>query len=147
LWRRLALEAVQLGVDGCDLVVERQAYGEFHDRHKEDANPTSYAMAGLLARVARVGWEVRTLLAAGLPGGALARARTLHEASVIATVLGRHPDTDVVQCYLDHADVDKFQRMRGFQEHAEALGLPPHTDGNLAGFPWALRLGSWRCRR
>lgn len=45
------------------------------------------ALAGLHARACRTALEVYHLLASGLPMGALARSRTLHELAVITTFL------------------------------------------------------------
>ena len=71
-----------------------------------------HSLVRLHERSRRVFWEVHCLLAGGFPGGAHARARTLYELAVVATVIaeyGRQTATDnIATRYLDHAVIGEL---------------------------------------
>lgn len=85
-------------------------------------DPRLTILSGLQARMSQVMTEVHNLASDGLPGGALARARTGHELAVFATLLsefgapdGDHPD--LTRRFRDHARVQSYQDANSYQTH------------------------------
>jgi len=87
------------------------------------------ALSGLHARACRVANEVHCLLEHGYPRAALARTRTLHELSVVATVLAEHETThaDLAERYVLHETILNSGDARVYQERASRLGYTPFT--------------------
>lgn len=79
------------------------------------------ALLRLHARACSTAHEVGVLLEAGLPDGALARWRTIHEATVIATFLKAHGDS-VAERYLLHQDVEALRALQKYDELAPMHG-------------------------
>lgn len=81
--------------------------------HRDSRDAHSQALLGLHARCCLVLCEIHTLLERGFPLGAWARARSLHETAVIATVLstfGREPGLDdLSERFLLHATIDQMR--------------------------------------
>lgn len=119
--------ALALGVD--------EVYGDYHRRRAQDdgadEDHTFWVLAGLTARAVRTANEVYVLLQAGLPSGAIARARTMHEIAVIAGAIGGSRDANVAERYIDHALVESYRRMKLYQRHAADLGYPPFGDAEI----------------
>jgi hypothetical protein len=68
------------------------------------------AMSSISARALRCALEVHVLLSRGFPGGAAARARSVHELAVVARVLSTYgPGTDLARRYLDHSSIDQYE--------------------------------------
>jgi hypothetical protein len=123
------------------LVVAAEEVGvEFDEKHRpsddEPFDPVYDALLGLHARACRTALEVYHLLSDGLPKGALARARTLHEIAVTAMVIadyGRrteHPD--LADSFLDHEAVATYKDAVNYQLNCEALGYEPFNDEEMA---------------
>lgn len=73
------------------------------------ANPnTALALNRLTLRLYSVAGEVIALAQAGYADGALARWRTIHEISIIAIFLSKHPDK-CAQMYLAHSIIDELR--------------------------------------
>jgi Family of unknown function (DUF5677) len=91
--------------------------------------PESYvleSLADLPAQACRVALEVHALLDNGLPGGAQARARTLHELAVTACVIADNAaNTDIVLRYRDHHVVDQAKDAEAYQLYCATLGQEP----------------------
>jgi hypothetical protein len=83
-------------------------------------------LADLHAQACRVALEVHALLDNGLPVGAQARARTMHELAVTACVIAENAaETDVTRRYRDHHVVDQAKDAKEYQLHCAALGEEP----------------------
>ncbi len=84
------------------------------------------SLADLHAQACRVALEVHALLDNGLPVGAQARARTLHELAVTACVIADNAaDTDVARRYRDHHVVDQAKDAKEYQLYCAVLGEEP----------------------
>lgn len=126
------------------IVVSAEETGSnFREHHLPDgtSDALSDALLGLHARACRVAFEIHSLLSAGFPMGALARARTLHEIAVTAMVLGeygREPEhPDLAERFLLHSNVQSWKDALVYQEHYEALGEEPFGDEELAAMQQA----------
>jgi hypothetical protein len=90
------------------------------------------ALRLLHERGRRVLWEVHRLLTGGFPGGAAARARTLHEIAVTAAVIGEHgrtPGSDLATRYLHHETVGLLRHVRADLALARQLGDTVSAEG------------------
>jgi hypothetical protein len=78
-------------------------------------DPVADALVALHARACLVILEVHALLSAGLPLGAYARARTLHENAIVAAAIGqfgRLPDHEELAArFLQHHTIDLYRDM------------------------------------
>ena len=84
------------------------------------------SLADLHAQACRVALEVHTLLDNGLPVGAQARARTLHELAITACVIAENAaNTDIVLRYRDHHVVDQAKDAEVYQLYCATLGQEP----------------------
>lgn len=99
---------------GLDYVSDGLSNEAITDRHKFTA------LAGLHARASRVAMEILALLRAGLPDGAHARWRTLHELSVIVQFLAAH-DELTAERYLRHEAIRSYRGATALQQHHQAL--------------------------
>lgn len=123
------------------LLVAAEESGQLFDRqHRpqdgEWFDPLADVLLGLHARACRAALEVHNLLSGGLPKGALARSRTLHEVAVCAMVLaeyGRRPQhRDLAERFIDHAAVTTYNDALTFQENCEVLGYERFSDDEMA---------------
>jgi hypothetical protein len=122
------------------VVAAEELGGEFDKKHRppddEPFDPVYDALLGLHARACRTALEVYHLLSDGLPKGALARTRTLHEIAVTAMVIadyGRrieHPD--LADRFLDHEAVATYKEAVTYQLNCETLGYEPFSDEEMA---------------
>ncbi len=81
-------------------------------------------------RACQVAREVLALLRAGLPDGAIARWRTLHELAVTASFIQKH-GAHIARRFLDHADAQTYRAAKQYQEHCVKLGRPPLTPDEM----------------
>jgi hypothetical protein len=92
-------------------------------------------LTGLHARACRTALEVHRLLSGGMPMGALARCRTLHELAVTAWVIadyGRRPEhADLAERFLLHGAVTSYKDALIYQERSQMLGYEPLTDDDM----------------
>lgn len=99
------------------------------------ADRVTVALTLLHARACQTSFEVHALLAAGLPGGAYGRYRTLHELAVTAVVMaqyGRQPAyADLADRYLNHGHIGHFRQVRERQRTGRELGWPPVPDSTV----------------
>jgi hypothetical protein len=99
------------------------------------ADRVSSALALLHARTCQTALEVHALLAAGFPGGAYGRYRTLHELAVTTAVIAEHGRTpehcDLADRYLDHTHIEHYQQARHFQRSSTHLGFQPFTQETM----------------
>jgi hypothetical protein len=95
----------------------------------------SKALILLQARACQTSFEVHALLAAGFPGGAYGRYRTLHELAVIAALMsqyGRRPGhADLADRYLGHTQIDQYRQAGHRQRSGRELGWPSLPAGTL----------------
>ncbi|HVB44691.1 MAG TPA: DUF5677 domain-containing protein [Streptosporangiaceae bacterium] len=93
------------------------------------ADSVSNALVLLHARACQTSAEVHALLAAGFPGGAYARYRTLHEIAVTTAVIAEHGRTpehaDLADRYLSHTHIEHWQCAEHYQRSSSRLGWPP----------------------
>lgn len=84
------------------------------------------ALSLLFATGIRTAKEMASLITAGHPVGALARWRTLHETTVILTVI-RNSEPFIGERYRDHTVVQAFKTIAGIKKTVEQPGqkLPP----------------------
>lgn len=92
----------------------------------------------LHGRSCRVAREVEALLRAGLPEGALARWRTLHEIAVTALLIAQEGEATAQQ-YLDHDVVKRHKLMNAHGTHAKALKQKAPTARERAAVAAAYR--------
>ena len=89
------------------------------------------AIAGVHARACRTAVETYHLLVAGLPFGALARSRTLHELAVMSTLLadfGRTPEhSDLGARYLAFDAMQNLMDAENYQKFAGRLNYQPFS--------------------
>jgi len=85
------------------------------------------ALLQLHGRSCRVACEIEALLRSGLPDGAFARWRTLHEIAVIALFMAQEGET-VARSYLDHDIVKRYKLMLTHEKYAQTLGHQPPTE-------------------
>jgi len=89
----------------------------------------SKALVLLQARACQTSFEVHALLAAGFPGGAYGRYRTLHELAVIAALVseyGRQPGhAHLADRFLGHAVIEQYRQAGHRQRSGPGLGWPP----------------------
>jgi hypothetical protein len=99
------------------------------------ADRVSVALALLHARTCQTSLEVHALLAAGFPGGAYGRYRTLHELAVITALIAEYGRTsdhaDLADRYLDHTHIEHYKQAREFQRSGSHLGWQPFTDETM----------------
>jgi hypothetical protein len=95
----------------------------------------SKALILLQARACQTSFEVHALLAAGFPGGAFGRYRTLHELAVIAALMseyGRQPGhADLADRFLNHAYIEQYRQAGHRQRSGPELGWPPLPAGTM----------------
>ncbi|MCU1615783.1 MAG: hypothetical protein JWO98_3323 [Frankiales bacterium] len=84
----------------------------------------------LHARACRVAAEIGELQRAGFPTGAEARARSLHELTVTALLLGS-ADEEIAARYIDYAAVEQYDDASHYQQHSAALGQDPLSPEEL----------------
>lgn len=94
------------------------------------------AVSGLQARTCRQAFEVHSLLTAGFPKGAHARARSMHEAAVVADVLAEfgqrsgHEELGLRFLLFDH--ITNLMDAEEHQRYAGRLGHDPFSDEEMA---------------
>jgi len=104
-------------------VLEEVTTDEHPDRHDD---LTFSVVARLAAAGTRAAWEVHQLVTSGLPEGAAARARTIHETAVVTTLLLDDDDGELVQRFHDHRAVRQFHWAKQVAALVTAGKLPPH---------------------
>jgi hypothetical protein len=133
-WGR-ALDQYYAILVGAMEVGENFAYRN-EKKAREDGDLVYEAVVGIHARACRVAGEIHILLAAGLPHGARARCRTLHELAVTAfamTEFGRKVEfADLGERFFKHDAVMRYREACDFQERCEQLGHEPFTDEEMA---------------
>lgn len=92
------------------------------------ADSTTAALTLLHARACQTSFEVHALLAAGFPGGAYGRYRTLHELAVTAQY-GRQPAH--ADRYLSHGSIEHFRQVEERQRTGRELGWQPIPDSAM----------------
>lgn len=121
-FHHLVLRATDLGAD---LVEDRPAEGE----------DMLFEVTGTLhARACSTGQAVAVLLDGGFPEDAGGRARTLHELSVVAAVLGRYgreEGSPLVERYVEHGRLADLRYAEDLGEHHERLGVDPPATAYL----------------
>jgi hypothetical protein len=121
----VTVAAIELGAMYSQRCAEAQA----------PADRVSSALALLHARTCQTSLEVHALLAAGFPGGAYGRYRTMHELAVTAAVIaeyGRAPEhDDLADRYLDHTNIEHYQQARQFQRSSSHLGWQPFNQETM----------------
>lgn len=92
------------------VVAEESCMEHVHERQEEGAgaDPTFQVLIQLVAAGTRTAVEVWQLLRHGLAAGAAARARSLHELSVVATVISEYRDSEVALRFQDHIAIDQL---------------------------------------
>lgn len=91
------------------------------DQHRRDV------LLRLHVRGVQVAAEILCLMDNGFADGAMARWRTLHEITVVATLIADHDD-DLAKRYLDHEVVESKRALDLHREYQAMHGLPPIED-------------------
>jgi hypothetical protein len=95
---------------------------------------TGEVLLDLHGRASLVSNEIYTLLVNGYPFGALASWRTVHELSVIASIIdkyGRDDGADLTNRWIACDAVLRLQDAKIYQERHERLDYEPITDEDL----------------
>lgn len=85
------------------------------------------ALTRLHARACQVTEEVVCLLSDGLADGAMARWRTLHEISTVASLLCKHGE-QLAERYVDHQVVESYKATQDYRACSGKLGYEPMTN-------------------
>jgi len=85
----------------------------------------------LHTRAVQIANEVSCLLKGGYADGAMARWRSLHEATVILAFLSRHDDT-LSSRFVDFQAITRLKAATEYNEHHVALGFEPFDQAMLA---------------
>lgn len=113
------------------LSVGREIGANFHDRLlKSRARKNRHlqvALSQLHIRACQVGYEILVLLENGLPDGAMARWRTLHEIATVALFI-REGGDDLARRYLEYAVIETKKALDRFLLDHVALGYAPPSD-------------------
>lgn len=127
LYFMIAISCQEIGSDG---------YG---DAKKETGGDNERALleavSGLQARACRTALEVHSLLQAGFPKGALARARTIHELAVTSGVLTKfaicpeHEEIGTRFLLFDH--ITNYMDAIEHQKYAASLGADPISEDEM----------------
>lgn len=124
-----SLDKYRLAAEGCFLAGTRlRRLAEAEDLGQQRLDLQS-ALTGTWARSARTALEVETLLRAGFPLGAGARARTMHEFAVTAFILSdygtQEEHLDLGSRYLSYGAVKVLKDALEYQQHCAELGQKP----------------------
>ncbi len=114
---------------------------EARDRYDEQERPraireddlTFEALTRLHARASLIGYEILSLLDAGLASGAHARWRALHEVAVTAIFVKEH-GRDVADRFLLHERASTYREALEHNRHAGRLQHVPFSQADLDGF-------------
>jgi len=125
-----ALDGYSAVVTACSEIGERVA-----DYHHPNQSARAFALLNLHAVGCLIAKEVLALITQGFPSGALARARSLHEVAVTASVITEHAETpgceNLPERFYDHADVATWKDAQTYQETCESLGYEPFPDQTM----------------
>ncbi|MCE9648609.1 MAG: DUF5677 domain-containing protein [Parvibaculum sp.] len=80
----------------------------------------------LHVRACQVAMEIVLLLETGLADGAMARWRTLHEITTVATLVSEHGE-DIAKRYAEYQVVESKKAMIAYEECREELGFAPYS--------------------
>jgi Family of unknown function (DUF5677) len=113
---------------------------QFRDASSEELDENQRAVleavSAIHARACRTSMEVYELLKSGFPMGAQARARTLHELAVTATILSDFGDQpgheDIGARFLAYDKIQSSLDAKEYQKHASRLNDDPLTAEELA---------------
>lgn len=100
---------------------------------KEAALSKDYAfdvLTRLHARACQISLEIFTLLKSGLPEGAHARWRTLHEVAVVSYFIGEK-GRNIAERYLKFQTIETYNEALVFQKYAKRLGYEPFRDEEM----------------
>ncbi len=89
------------------------------------------SLLDLHARACRVVSEIQTLQQAGFPSGAEARARSLHELAVVASVLQKS-DAELTDRYRAYEEIEHYNDAVQYNENCEALEQAPIPANEMA---------------
>lgn len=133
-----ALDQYRLAAECCKLVgIRLWKHADEEDLGLERLDLQS-ALAGTWARSVRTGVEVDVLLRAGLPRGAAARARTMHELAVTAFVMSEYGVLDdhvgLGSRYVAYGAVKVWRDAEEYQKGTLRLGTEPLTDDEMARY-------------
>lgn len=127
LYFMIAICCLEIGTEG--YVAANSQGGDDNERALLEA------VSGLQARACRTALEVHTLLQAGFPRGAQARARTIHELAVTAGVLTHFASVpgheDIALRYLRFDQITNHMDAEEHQKHAERLGQDPLSEDEM----------------
>jgi len=87
----------------------------------------------LHTRAVQIGNEISCLLKGGYADGAMARWRSLHEATVTLALLSRHDDT-LSSRFVDFQAVVRLKAATEYNEHHSVLGFEAFDQAELAKF-------------
>lgn len=110
-----------------------EAHDLFRDRRSNESPDRRLlldVLAGLHLRGTRVSEEVLHLLKAGYASAANARWRTLHEITVVALFIGRHPGA--APLYVEHEAVESYKIAEELCAHHDAIADGDVTSEELA---------------
>lgn len=112
------------------LTISREVGGELHKKRKRSRSKDKQylweALTRLHVRGCQVVAEILTLMENGYADGAMARWRTLHEISLVATLVSDHGEK-LAERYLDFEAVEAWRALDLYQKHYVDLGFASHT--------------------
>ena len=124
------------GLDALRMLLDlsRQLGAQCHDQlatsKRQKGKLVRAAVVRLHVRSCQISAEILVLLENGFPDGALARWRTLHEVSIVATLLNTGGDELAVK-YSDHEIVEAKKALDRFMIDHEALGFRKPSQRDL----------------
>lgn len=103
---------------------------EFEKNSRIKERKKLFLLIRLQSRACQIATEIQTLLKYGYPDGAIARWRTLHEMSVVFSVLIENP-FELTEMFGDYEIVEKNKQARDLEEHRHKLNWPPLSKKQL----------------
>ncbi|MFH2142684.1 MAG: DUF5677 domain-containing protein [Bacteroidota bacterium] len=118
---------------GMILTIATELGSNINDEFRTDedkSNTLAEVLTRLNARGCQVGGEILRLISSGYADGAMARWRTLHEISVVASFIQEHGE-ETAKRYLQHSAVDSYYAALNYEKHCERLGYLPFDISEL----------------
>jgi hypothetical protein len=103
---------------------------ELRRHFKRSEEPLVDVLTSLHARACQIAGEVLVLLRSGYAEGAIARWRSLHEASVVLQFIDRH-GVETAKCYLEHEAIESWKGATEYVAHCGRLGFESIDDKEL----------------
>lgn len=121
------------------LTCSREIGAEFTKKNPKKLDLALHSvLVRLHIRACKTTDEIITLLENGLSDGAISRWRTLHEISVVGTLISTFGN-DIAQRYIDHLPIEAKRAANAYEAARKFLGLEAISDQEKAGIDTRFR--------